>query len=52
VAEWCGKRGRRGEKRGKPASMLGFEIKKNYTPQGKTLYLFSVEAMAFGGEKV
>jgi len=51
VAERCGKRGRRGEKRGKPASMLGFGIKKNYTPQGKTLYLFSVEAMAFGGKR-
>ena len=25
--------------------------KKNYTPQGKTLYLFSVEAMAFGGKR-
>ena len=46
-----GGEGKNGESRGKPASMLGFEIKKNYTPQGKTLYLFSVEAMAFGGKR-
>ncbi len=46
-----GGEGQNGESRGKPASMLGFEIKKNYTPQGKTLYLFSVEAMAFGGKR-
>lgn len=27
------------------------EPMKTYTPQGKTLYLFSVEAMAFGGKR-
>ncbi|MFQ9020382.1 MAG: hypothetical protein ACLR6J_00925 [Parabacteroides merdae] len=54
MAEQRGKRGgegQNGESRGKPASMLGFDIKKLY-PTGQTLYLFSVEAMAFGGKGI
>jgi len=43
-----------GEERGKTGKAGKYAWlwnKKNYTPQGKTLYLFSVEAMAFGGKR-
>jgi hypothetical protein len=42
-----GKTGKAGESRQVCLALK----KKNYTPQGKTLYLFSVEAMAFGGKR-
>lgn len=45
-----GGEGQNGESRGKPASMLGFDIKKLY-PTGQNPIPFSVEAMAFGGKR-
>jgi len=52
VAERCGKRGRRGAKRGKPASMLGFEIKKTIPHRAKPYTFFPWKLWLLGGKGI